>query len=52
MFWSVRRDVLAVLATGYMLRNPTGQGFDTSGNPVRQCRNQLEITNGNQKWGK
>ena len=27
------------------------EGFDTSGNPVRQCRNQLEITqkiNGNQ----
>ena len=29
----------------------TKRGFDTSGNPVRQCRNQLEITeniNGNQ----
>ena len=27
------------------------EGFDTSGNPVRQCRNQLEISqkiNGNQ----
>ena len=27
------------------------EGFDTSGNPVRQCRNKLEITqkkNGNQ----
>ena len=31
------------------LRSPFGEGFDTSGNPVRQSRNQLEITQKNQR---
>ena len=47
----VSAGVLCISTKNRYMCIPYTEGFDTGGNPVRQCRNQLEITqkiNGNQ----